>query len=112
MSESGTASREATPEETPPTSGIPWKKWGPYLSERQWGSVRENISRNVEAWNDVTHDQSRSRAYISGEDGIAGWCDANMLLCFALGAVERQGPDPQGAACSASPTARATTART
>ena len=62
-----------------------WKKWGPYLSERQWGSVRENISRNVEAWNDVTHDQSRSRAYISGEDGIAGWCDDNMLLCFALG---------------------------
>jgi hypothetical protein len=66
-------------------TGVPWKKWGPYLSERQWGSVRENISRNVEAWNDVTHDQSRSRAYISGEDGIAGWCDANMLLCFALG---------------------------
>src|SRR6188508_1163897 len=66
-------------------TGTPWKKWGPYLSERQWGSVRENINRNVEAWNDVTHDQSRSRAYISGEDGIAGWCDANMLLCFALG---------------------------
>src|SRR6185436_15276434 len=65
-------------------TGVPWKKWGPYLSERQWGSVRENISRSVEAWNDVTHDQSRSRAYISGEDGIAGWCDANMLLCFAL----------------------------
>src|SRR5262245_48831675 len=64
--------------------GVPWKKWGPYLSERQWGSVRENINRDVEAWNDVTHDQSRSRAYISGEDGIAGWCDNNMLLCFAL----------------------------
>ena len=66
-------------------TGAPWKKWGPYLSERQWGSVRENISRDVEAWNDVTHDQSRSRAYISGEDGIAGWCDDNMLLCFGLG---------------------------
>jgi len=64
---------------------IPWKKWGPYLSERQWGSVRENITRDVEAWNDVTHDQARSRAYISGEDGIAGWCDEQMLLCFALG---------------------------
>src|SRR5262245_3640851 len=64
---------------------IPWKKWGPYLSERQWGSVRENLRRDVEAWNDVTHDQARSRAYISGEDGIAGWCDDNMLLCFALG---------------------------
>ena len=64
---------------------IPWKKWGPYLSERQWGGVRENLDRNVEAWNDVTHDQARSRAYVSGEDGIAGWSDANMLLCFALG---------------------------
>ena len=67
------------------SDGDRWKKWGPYLSERQWGSVRENLSRNVEAWNDVTHDQARSRAYVSGEDGIAGWCDSNMLLCFALG---------------------------
>jgi len=66
-------------------TGVPWKKWGPYLSERQWGSVRENLRRDIEAWNDVTHDQARSRAYISGEDGIAGWCDDNMLLCFALG---------------------------
>src|SRR4051794_10674129 len=65
--------------------GVPWKKWGPYLSERQWGGVRENVDRNVEAWDDVTHDQARSRAYISGEDGIAGWCDEKMLLCFALG---------------------------
>ena len=65
--------------------GIAWRKWGPYLSERQWGSVRENIDRGIEAWNDVTHDQSRSRAYQSGEDGIAGFCDDNMLLCFSLG---------------------------
>jgi hypothetical protein len=65
--------------------GVPWKKWGPYLSERQWGGVRENVDRNIEAWDDLTHDQSRSRAYISGEDGIAGWCDEKMLLCFALG---------------------------
>jgi hypothetical protein len=63
----------------------PWRKWGPYLSERQWGSVRENVTQSIEAWNDVTHDQSRSRAYQSGEDGIAGFCDDNMLLCFALG---------------------------
>ncbi len=62
----------------------PWKKWGPYLSERQWGTVRENVATNIEAWNDVTHDQSRSRAYLSGEDGIAGFCDDRMLLCFAL----------------------------
>jgi hypothetical protein len=64
---------------------LAWKKWGPYLSERQWGSVRENVTLNIEAWNDVTHDQARSRAYHSGEDGIAGFCDENMLLCFALG---------------------------
>ena len=64
---------------------LPWRKWGPYLSERQWGSVRENVTLNIEAWNDVTHDQARSRAYHSGEDGIAGFCDENMLLCFALG---------------------------
>ena len=62
-----------------------WKKWGPYLSERQWGTVRENISHDGEAWNDVTHDQARSRAYSGGEDGIAGFCDTSMLLCFALG---------------------------
>jgi len=64
---------------------LPWKKWGPYLSERQGRSVRENVNLNIEAWNDVTHDQARSRAYHSGEDGIAGFCDENMLLCFALG---------------------------
>ncbi len=64
---------------------LPWKKWGPYLSERQWGGVRENLNKDVEAWNDFTHDQARSRAYRSGEDGIAGFCDENMLLCFALG---------------------------
>jgi hypothetical protein len=67
------------------SQSTPWKKWGPYLSERQWGTVRENVDRSIEAWNDVTHDQSRSRAYLSGEDGIAGWCDDRMLLCFALG---------------------------
>jgi hypothetical protein len=64
--------------------GIAWRKWGPYLSERQWGSVRENTDRGIEAWNDLTHDQARSRAYQSGEDGIAGFCDENMLLCFSV----------------------------
>ena len=62
----------------------PWKKWGPYLSERQWGTVRENMSQEREAWDDLTHDQSRSRAYRLGEDGIAGFCDDRMLLCFSL----------------------------
>ena len=62
----------------------PWKKWGPYLSERQWGTVRENATRGIEAWNEVSHDQARSRAYLSGEDGLCGFCDDQMLLCFAL----------------------------
>jgi hypothetical protein len=63
---------------------IPWKKWGPYLSERQWGTVRENMTRGREAWDDLTHDQARSRAYLSGEDGLAGWCDDQMQLCFSV----------------------------
>jgi hypothetical protein len=63
----------------------PWRKWGPYLSERQWGTVRENTTHGIEAWNDVSHDQARSRAYVSGEDGLCGFCDEGMLLCFSLG---------------------------
>jgi len=64
--------------------GIPWKKWGPYLSERQWGTVREDYSDNGNAWDSFSHDQSRSRAYRWGEDGIAGISDDKQLLCFAL----------------------------
>jgi hypothetical protein len=64
--------------------GVPWKKWGPYLSERQWGTVREDYSESGDAWNYLTHDQSRSRAYRWGEDGIAGISDDHQLLCFAL----------------------------
>src|ERR1700751_4403294 len=52
--------------------GIPWKKWGPYLSERQWGTVREDYSQDGNAWDYFSHDQSRSRAYRWGEDGLAG----------------------------------------
>jgi hypothetical protein len=63
---------------------IPWKKWGPYLSERQWGTVREDYSDNGDAWNYFTHDHSRYRAYKWGEDGIAGISDDKQLLCFAL----------------------------
>jgi hypothetical protein len=62
----------------------PWKKWGPYLSERQWGTVREDCSANGDAWNYFTHDQARSRAYRWGEDGLAGICDDEQVLCFAL----------------------------
>ena len=70
----------------------PWRKWGPYLSERQWGSVRENVTQGVEAWNDLTHDQARSRAYHSGEDGLAGFCDENMLVCFSVGLWNKKDP--------------------
>ena len=62
----------------------PWKKWGPYLSERQWGTVREDYSENGDAWNYFTHDQARSRAYRWGEDGLAGVSDDRQRLCFAL----------------------------
>jgi hypothetical protein len=62
----------------------PWKKWGPYLSERQWGTVREDYSASGDAWNYFTHDQARSRAYRWGEDGLAGISDDQQLLCFAL----------------------------
>jgi hypothetical protein len=63
---------------------VPWKKWGPYLSERQWGTVREDYSEGGDAWNFFTHDQARSRAYRWGEDGIAGISDDKQGLCFAL----------------------------
>ena len=64
--------------------GVPWKQWGPYLSERQWGTVREDYSENGDAWNYFTHDQARSRAYHWGEDGLAGFSDDHQRLCFAL----------------------------
>jgi len=63
---------------------LPWKKWGPYLSERQWGTVREDYSENGDAWNFFSHDHARSRAYRWGEDGIAGVSDEKQSLCFAL----------------------------
>jgi hypothetical protein len=80
------------PAETPERSrlqeardqGAPWRLWGPYLSERQWGTVREDYSDNGDAWNYFAHDQARSRAYHWGEDGIAGISDEKQHLCFAL----------------------------
>ena len=66
------------------TQKVPWKKWGPYLSERQWGTVREDYSEGGDAWNYFTHDQARSRAYRWGEDGLAGISDDQQRLCFAL----------------------------
>jgi len=64
--------------------GIPWKKWGPYLSERQWGTVREDYSQDGNAWEHFSHDQARSRAYRWGEDGLAGISDDKQQLCFAI----------------------------
>ena len=65
-------------------SKTPWRKWGPYLSERQWGTVREDYSKDGNAWSYFSHDQARSRAYHWGEDGMAGICDDKQLLCFGL----------------------------
>jgi hypothetical protein len=63
---------------------ISWKKWGPYLSERQWGTVREDYSEDGNAWSYFSHDQARSRVYHWGEDGLAGFSDDKQQLCFAL----------------------------
>jgi hypothetical protein len=71
---------------------IPWKKWGPYLSERQWGTVREDYSEDGNAWNFFTHDQARSRAYKWGEDGLGGLCDDKQRLCFALALWNERDP--------------------
>ena len=79
------------------TGAANWLGWGPYLSERQWGTVREDYSAGGDAWDYFPHDQARSRAYRWGEDGIAGICDERQRLCFCAGAVERRRPDPQGA---------------
>src|SRR5262245_20252048 len=84
MRQSFIVSREGVRLEEARSGGKPWRKWGPYLSERQWGTVRENLDRDREAWNDLTHDQARSRAYLSGEDGLAGFCDEKLLLCFSV----------------------------
>jgi hypothetical protein len=69
-----------------------WKKWGPYLSERQWGTVREDYSHDGNAWDYFTHDQARSRAYHWGEDGLAGVSDEKQFLCFSIGVWN--GKDP------------------
>jgi hypothetical protein len=65
-------------------SGVEWQSWGPYLSERSWGTVREDYSADGSAWNYFTHDMARRKAYRWGEDGLAGICDRYQLLCFSL----------------------------
>src|ERR1700709_2129168 len=69
---------------TEPGDAALWRKWGPYLSDRQWGTVREDYSVDGAAWEYFSHDQARSRAYRWGEDGIAGISDEQQRLCFAL----------------------------
>jgi hypothetical protein len=72
--------------------GVAWRKWGPYLSERQWGTVREDYSESGDAWSYFSHDQARSRAYRWGEDGLAGVSDDKQRLC--LGLALWNGADP------------------
>jgi hypothetical protein len=73
-------------------TGLPWKKWGPYLSERQWGTVREDYSRDGNAWAYFSHDQARSRAYRWGEDGLGGISDDKQRLCFSLALWNERDP--------------------
>jgi hypothetical protein len=69
-----------------------WKHWGPYVSERQWGTVREDYSAHGQAWEYFPHDHARSRAYRWGEDGIAGLCDAEQRLCLTLALWNERDP--------------------
>ncbi len=73
-------------------ANVPWKKWGPYLSERQWGTVREDYSNDGNAWGYFSHDQARSRAYRWGEDGLGGICDDKQRLCFAIALWNERDP--------------------
>ena len=73
-------------------NGSAWKKWGPYLSERQWGTVREDYSHDGSAWTYTPHDHARSRAYRWGEDGLAGISDDKQLLCLSLGMWNHKDP--------------------
>ena len=75
-----------------------WKRWGPYLAERQWGTVREDYSADGDCWSYLPHDHARSRAYRWGEDGLLGLTDRECRACFSHRAVEREGSDPQRAA--------------
>ena len=74
------------------TREVHWKRWGPYLSERQWGTVREDYSANGDAWNYLPFDQAHQRAYRWGEDGIGGICDRHQHICFALALWNQKDP--------------------
>src|SRR6059058_3130804 len=85
-----TTERERIAELTDDMSG--WRKWGCYVSERAWGTVREDYSANGDAWNFFPHDLARSKAYRWGEDGLAGICDRYQILVFALALWNGQDP--------------------
>ncbi|HEX3958299.1 MAG TPA: hypothetical protein VHZ03_17010 [Trebonia sp.] len=72
--------------------GIAWRRWGPYLSERQWGTVREDFGGGHDSWSAFTHEQARSRAYRWGEDGLAGVCDDRQRLCLAIALWNERDP--------------------
>lgn len=90
---------------------VNWKRWGPYLSERQWGTVREDYSANGDAWGYFPHDHARSRVYRWGEDGIAGICDRHQHICFAIALWNEKDPILKSG-FSGSPTGREITAKT
>jgi hypothetical protein len=73
-------------------AGVSWRRWGPYLSERQWGSVREDTTGGANSWDAFTHDQARSRCYRWGEDGLAGVSDDKQLLCLSLALWNERDP--------------------
>src|SRR3974377_831934 len=84
MKEKASQTKEAQRLEEAREQNVPWRKWGPYLSERQWGTVREDYSKDGNAWDYFSPDQARSRAYHWGEDGLAGISDEQQFLCFSL----------------------------
>ena len=69
-----------------------WRQWGPYLTDRQWGTVREDYSANGDSWNYVSHDMARSKAYRWGEEGIAGISDDQQLICVSLALWNKKDP--------------------
>ena len=78
-----------------------WKSWGPYLSERQWGTVREDYSANGTAWEFFPFEHAHARTYRWGEDGLGGISDRHQMICLAAGPLEWPRSDPQGTAVRA-----------
>ena len=74
------------------SENLHWRKWGPYLTDRQWGTVREDYSPNGTAWESVSHDDARSKAYRWGEEGIAGISDDQQLICFSVALWNKKDP--------------------